>query len=78
MPSPCISICKMSIELAEKCQLTPEELEKSWPDGVCEGCFRTMHEIIQWGTASKDFKETVWQKIKTRSEAAGQPYIGFD
>lgn len=37
--------------------------------GLCEGCFRTIDEIVQWGTASEEFKRAVWVEIKRRQEA---------
>ncbi len=32
----------------------------------CEGCFRTIEEIVQWGTATEPFKRKVWQEIGLR------------
>jgi len=49
VPSPCISLCKMS------------------PDtGLCEGCLRTIDEIIAWSGADDDFKRGVWAEIRRR------------
>ena len=36
--------------------------------GLCEGCFRTIDEIARWGTASNEFKRTVWGEIRRRQE----------
>lgn len=33
---------------------------------VCEGCLRTIDEIIAWGEADDDFKRAVWVAIKQR------------
>jgi predicted Fe-S protein YdhL (DUF1289 family) len=49
VPSPCISLCKMSLAT-----------------GLCEGCLRTIDEIVAWGTASDDFKRAVWAEIRRR------------
>jgi len=51
VPSPCISLCKMS------------------PDtGLCEGCLRTIDEIIAWSGADDDFKRQVWAEIRRREQ----------
>ena len=51
VPSPCISLCKMS------------------PDtGLCEGCLRTIDEIIAWSSAGDDFKRGVWAAIRRREQ----------
>lgn len=34
--------------------------------GLCAGCFRTIDEIVQWGSASDDVKRAVWRRIKRR------------
>jgi predicted Fe-S protein YdhL (DUF1289 family) len=34
--------------------------------GLCEGCWRTLHEIAGWGSASAAFKHDVWQRIQQR------------
>jgi predicted Fe-S protein YdhL (DUF1289 family) len=49
VPSPCISLCKMS-------PVT----------GLCEGCLRTIDEIVAWGTAPDEFKRAVWGEIRRR------------
>jgi predicted Fe-S protein YdhL (DUF1289 family) len=49
VPSPCISLCKMSPQT-----------------GLCEGCLRTIDEIVAWGGASDEFKRTVWGEIRRR------------
>ena len=51
VPSPCISLCKMS------------------PDtGLCEGCLRTIDEIIAWSSADDDVKRGVWAAIRRREQ----------
>ena len=37
--------------------------------GLCEGCFRTIDEIVQWGNASEDAKRAVWRDIQRRQDA---------
>ncbi|RZI44561.1 DUF1289 domain-containing protein [Herbaspirillum sp. HC18] len=37
--------------------------------GLCEGCFRTIEEIAQWGTATEERKREVWVEIRKRQDA---------
>jgi predicted Fe-S protein YdhL (DUF1289 family) len=39
--------------------------------GLCEGCWRSIDEIIAWGTASETIKREIWQKIQQRKLASG-------
>lgn len=34
--------------------------------GWCEGCFRTLDEIVAWGRASDADKLQIWQHIEAR------------
>lgn len=34
--------------------------------GLCEGCFRTIDEIAQWGIATNEMKRAVWVEIRRR------------
>jgi predicted Fe-S protein YdhL (DUF1289 family) len=34
--------------------------------GWCEGCLRTIDEIVAWGTMADDDKRAVWQLIEQR------------
>ena len=34
-----------------------------------EGWFRTLDEIVQWGTASESYKKTVWVEITRRRQS---------
>jgi hypothetical protein len=34
--------------------------------GLCEGCFRTLDEIVKWGTATNEYKRAVWVEIEKR------------
>jgi predicted Fe-S protein YdhL (DUF1289 family) len=34
--------------------------------GLCEGCYRTIDEIMEWGTASDETKRSIWRDIKRR------------
>jgi uncharacterized protein len=36
---------------------------------LCRGCFRTIDEIIRWTNLSKEEKESILQKIKTRTSS---------
>ncbi|CAN5278423.1 hypothetical protein BH11PSE11_BH11PSE11_07230 [soil metagenome] len=38
--------------------------------GLCEGCFRTIDEIMLWSTATDAEKREVWIQVKQRSTAA--------
>jgi len=37
--------------------------------GWCEGCFRTLDEIVAWGRASDADKLAIWQHIEARQAA---------
>ena len=34
--------------------------------GLCEGCMRTIDEIVAWGRADDDYKRAVWIEIRRR------------
>jgi len=34
--------------------------------GLCEGCLRTIDEIVAWGRADDDTKRAVWAEIRRR------------
>ena len=60
MASPCISVCRMA------------RLE-GMANEVCGGCFRTLDELLAWGSASDDAKRAVWQHIEQRMELLNPP-----
>ncbi len=35
--------------------------------GLCQGCFRTLHEIAQWGQMDDSGKRAVWTAIEQRA-----------
>ena len=35
--------------------------------GLCQGCFRTIDEIIVWGRQNDDERRHVWQHIRRRA-----------
>ena len=35
--------------------------------GLCLGCFRTLDEIMQWGSSADAVKRVVWQRITQRA-----------
>lgn len=41
---------------------------KMGPDGLCQGCLRTLDEIVAWSKADDDYKRAVWQAIRQREE----------
>ena len=46
------------------CQMVPET-------GLCQGCLRTIDEIMAWGSASDDAKRGIWAEIRRREQAIG-------
>ena len=45
--------------------------------GWCEGCLRTIDEIVAWGTMADDHKREVWRLIEQRRvrwQAAASPH----
>ena len=44
------------------CRMVPET-------GLCEGCLRTIDEIVAWGRADDDYKRAVWAEIRRREAA---------
>lgn len=55
LPSPVPSPC------VSLCKMNPF-------NRLCEGCLRSIDEIVQWGQASDDFKRAVWRDIKLREQ----------
>ena len=39
--------------------------------GLCEGCLRTLDEIVDWGMAADDEKRVVWERLVDRARAPG-------
>ena len=54
VPSPCTSVCRMNERLSNE------------PGGLCEGCLRTLDEIVQWANAKDDYKRLVLSRIEVR------------
>jgi predicted Fe-S protein YdhL (DUF1289 family) len=48
------------------CKMSPQT-------GLCEGCMRTIDEIVAWGGASDEVKRAVWAEIRRR-----EAQIAFD
>jgi uncharacterized protein len=38
--------------------------------GWCEGCYRTLDEIVQWATADELYKQRVWAELVQRRQSA--------
>jgi predicted Fe-S protein YdhL (DUF1289 family) len=36
--------------------------------GICEGCFRTIDEIVAWSGADDAYKRAVWAEIRRREQ----------
>lgn len=41
--------------------------------GLCQGCHRTIDEIIGWSSASEERKRRIWLAIHARSKPASDP-----
>lgn len=41
--------------------------------GFCEGCLRTIDEIVAWSGADDDYKRAVWAELRLREQR-----IAFD
>jgi uncharacterized protein len=41
--------------------------------GLCEGCLRTIDEIMVWGSLPDEQKTLVWAEITKRKAALGEP-----
>lgn len=67
IPSPCVSVCRMSVPLAQRCG----DLQAADAQGICEGCFRSIDEIVAWGTLPDAQRLQVWQRLQHRAQAAG-------
>jgi predicted Fe-S protein YdhL (DUF1289 family) len=39
-------------------------------DGLCEGCWRTLDEIVRWSGMNGDEKRAVWIELAQRAEGA--------
>lgn len=37
--------------------------------GLCEGCLRTIDEIVAWSSATEEMKRGVWVEIRRRQDA---------
>ena len=37
--------------------------------GYCEGCLRTIDEIMGWGALGEPAKRAIWQRLASRAEA---------
>lgn len=60
LPSPCINVCRMGQALAE-----PAE-------SVCLGCLRSLTEIIEWGSAPIERRQSIWRNVLARMQAVQQ------
>lgn len=43
------------------------------PDGVCEGCLRTLDEIARWGGMTDAQKLQVWRELRARRPSGSGP-----
>jgi len=54
-PAPVPSPC------IDVCRMNPQT-------GLCDGCLRSIDEIVQWGSASDDYKREVWRVLERRRQ----------
>ncbi|MGZ5833666.1 MAG: DUF1289 domain-containing protein [Telluria sp.] len=45
--------------------------QMSQQTGLCEGCLRTIDEIVAWGSAGDAYKRAVWAEIRRREQQIG-------
>ncbi|WP_144209434.1 DUF1289 domain-containing protein [Shewanella donghaensis] len=38
-------------------------------DDYCMGCFRHINEIVGWGQASEERKQSIWQQLPERKQS---------
>lgn len=57
----------MSTALAQRCGLERAAASQ----GLCEGCFRTIDEIVAWGTLPDTARRSVWAALQQRAVAVG-------
>ena len=55
---------KLPSPCISRCVMSPET-------GLCEGCLRTIAEIIDWSSAGEDRKRAIWLAIGERRRQAG-------
>jgi uncharacterized protein len=41
--------------------------------GLCEGCLRTLDEIVRWSVMDDEEKRTVWARLDERRESHPAP-----
>ncbi len=57
----------MSVGLAKRCG----DVQAAASQGICEGCYRSIDEIVAWGTLPDMQRLTVWQTLQARAQAVG-------
>lgn len=60
LPSPCINVCTMGQVLAEPIE------------PLCQGCLRTLPEIIEWGSAASSRQQAIWRDVLQRMQMLQQ------
>ncbi len=65
VPSPCISVCRMDATLGDAAVRAA--------GGLCEGCLRTIDEIVEWGGAPTARKHAILAAVASRRAAGGRP-----
>lgn len=57
----------MSVALAKRCG----DVQAAASQGICEGCYRSIDEIVAWGTLPDAKRMAVWQTLQARALAVG-------
>ncbi|MDH5858259.1 DUF1289 domain-containing protein [Lampropedia aestuarii] len=60
LPSPCINVCTMG-------QVMAEPIEP-----LCQGCLRTLPEIMEWGGAVSSRQQAIWRDVLQRLQMLQQ------
>lgn len=66
--SPCISVCRMSTDLALACG----DMQAASGQGLCEGCLRSIDEIVTWGSLPDSARQSVYALLVQRAERCGR------
>ena len=48
------------------CRISPS-------NGLCEGCWRTIDEIVHWARLDDDARRTVWRELPARQQGGTEP-----
>jgi predicted Fe-S protein YdhL (DUF1289 family) len=66
MPAPAVSIAAQAIAATPVPSPCNAICRMDARNGLCEGCFRTIDEIMAWSSLPDDEKRAVWARIERR------------